>query len=101
MILLVTEGKEKQTLDKILQSKDEINQKIGKSNEVKNMLYKDCPRLVPPEFNPQCVETFIDIASPTELATKKTNAKKGKKDNKKKTKSPQQVEFLVNRFVFF
>lgn len=100
--MLVTEGSEHQTLMKIFKTKDEINQKIGKSNEVKNMLYKDCPRLVPPEFNPQCVETFIDIASTSELATKKTKAKKAKQDNKKKTKPPKQVKFfLINRFAFF
>ncbi|XP_055315691.1 uncharacterized protein LOC129575739 isoform X2 [Sitodiplosis mosellana] len=86
--MLVTEGKEQQMLKDILVTKDGINQRIGKSNEVKNMLYKDCPRLVPPEFNPQCVETFIDIAR-QEATTEKTNAKKGTKDSKKKKKSPK------------
>lgn len=89
--MLVTEGKEQQILKEILQTKDGINQRIGKSNEVKTVLYKDCPRLVPPEFNPQLVETFIDIESIEEAASKETNAKKSIKGGKKKTKSPKQV----------
>lgn len=90
--MLVTEGKEQQILKEILQTKDGINQRIGKSNEVKTVLYKDCPRLVPPEFNPQCIETFIDIESIEEAASKTINAKKGNtKGGKKKAKSPKQV----------
>lgn len=95
--MLVTEGKEQQILKEVLATKDFINQKIGKSNEVKNILYKDCPRLVPPEFNPQCVETFINIASIEEAVSKKTNAKKETKakESKAKRKSPKQVTFFA------
>lgn len=99
--MLVTEGKEQQILRDVLATKDGINQKIGKSNEVKNVLYNDCPRLVPPEFNPQLVETFIDIASTEDAAAKKVNGKKETKakSTKTKNKSPKQVRFLLKQLL--
>lgn len=59
--MLVTEGKEQNTLKGILATKDDTNQKISKSPEIDRALYRHSPRLIPPEFNPQCVETFIKI----------------------------------------
>lgn len=59
--MLVTEGKEQSTLKNILATKDDTNQKISKSPEIDRALYRYSPRLIPPEFNPQCVETFIKI----------------------------------------
>lgn len=88
--MLVTEGKEQQMLREIMVTKDGINQKIGKSTEIKSVLYKDCPRLVPPEFNPQCIETFIDIQATQEPSTSKEATKKGTKP--KKTKTPKKVK---------
>lgn len=98
--MLVSEGKEQQILREVLATKDGINQKIGKSNEVKSVLYKDCPRLVPPEFNPQCVETFIDIATAEEAVSKTTNSKKKAKtkNNETKTKTVKQVGFSFDSF---
>lgn len=84
--MLVTEGKEQQILREILATKDGINQKITKSNEIKSVLYKDCPRLVPPEFNPQCIETEIDIRNTQPEPSTSMNTKKEKKTTKKNTK---------------
>lgn len=78
--MLVTEGKEQNILKEILATKDGINQRIGKSNEVKNILCKNSTRLVPPEFNPRCIETFIDIKNTQESAPiTKANSKKSTK----------------------
>lgn len=96
--MLVTEGKEHQTLKEILATKDGINQKISKSKEINSVLYKDCPRLVPPEFNPQCIETYIDIKNTQEPSTSTKTTKKGKKQ---KTKTPKKVNTsLLIRFCF-
>lgn len=101
--MLVTEGKEQQTAREILATKDGINQKIPKSNEISSVLYKDCPRLVPPEFNPQCIETYIEVKN-TQVPTtsKKTKTAKGKttkeKTTKAKTKTAKKVSILINDF---
>lgn len=61
VIMLVTEGKEHGILKEVLYTRDRTNQKISKSREVLNCLLKDCPRMVPTEFNPKCVQTFIKL----------------------------------------
>lgn len=100
--MLVTEGKEQQMVKEILTTKDGINHKIAKANEVDSVLYKESPRLIPPEFNPKCVETFIDVKDP-EPEPPKESKKKKTKANKKSTKTPIKVckcqRFITNRFV--
>ncbi|XP_053685209.1 uncharacterized protein LOC128734852 [Sabethes cyaneus] len=60
-LILVTEGKEHETLKEVLASKDKTNQQLSKSKDILNALYRQSPRMVPPEFDPKCVETFIKI----------------------------------------
>lgn len=95
--MLVSEGKEQKILKEVLATKDGINMKIGKSNEINNVLYKECPRLVPPEYNPQCAETHIEL--PVTQAEPSTSKKKGKKttkskDAKKTTKPSKKVRIF-------
>lgn len=71
----------------VLANKDGINQKIGKSAEVTGVLFKEAPRLVPPEFNPNCVETFIEIKVDEPLDTSATKTTKATKAAKKVTKT--------------
>ncbi|XP_031618360.1 ATP-dependent DNA helicase fml1 [Contarinia nasturtii] len=85
--MLVTEGKEQNILRDILATKDGINQKIGKSNEIKSVLYKNCPRLIPPEFNPRCIETFIDIKNTQESPLPLRKKESKSKNNTKKPKN--------------
>lgn len=97
--MLVTEGKEQKILREVLATKDGINMRISKSNEINNALYKECPRLVPPEYNPQCAETHIEL--PTTQAEPSKSKKKGNKtakskDNKKTTtKTTKKVRFIT------
>lgn len=100
--MLVTEGKEHKILRDVLATKDGINTKITKSNEINNVLYKECPRLVPPEHNPQCVETFIELpktqAEPStskKKGTKATKSKDGKKSAKLNKKVWEKKAFLL------
>lgn len=61
VLMLVTEGKEHETLKEVLASKDKTNRALSKSREILNVLYRGSPRLVPTEFAPRCVQTFIKI----------------------------------------
>lgn len=94
--MLVTEGKEQQILRDIFATKDGINSRIAKSNEMNKVLYKECPRLVPPEFNPHCVETFIEVQNTQEPSTskEKTTKEAKSKDDKKSGKINKKVRIV-------
>lgn len=90
----MSEGKEQQISREILATKDGVNQKIAKSSEINGVLYKDNPRLVPPEFNPQCIETYIEVNNTQEQrSSKNTKTTKGKtaKTTKEKVKTSKKV----------
>lgn len=94
VIMLVTEGKEQSILREVMATKDGTNQKISKSTEVKKALYRDSPRMVPPTFHPQCVETFIKIDDEeTPAVDLSTNTGPSTSKSKKaKTKSNKRVQ---------
>nr|XP_019530016.2 uncharacterized protein LOC109401875 [Aedes albopictus] len=77
VLMLVTEGKEHDTLKEVLASKDKTNQKLSRSREILTILYRQSPRLIPTEFDPKCVETFIKI--PEEPEEPERKVKKGRK----------------------
>ncbi|XP_058828603.1 uncharacterized protein LOC131688412 [Topomyia yanbarensis] len=79
VLMLVTEGKEHDTLKEVLASKDKTNQKLSRSREILGVLYRQSPRLVPPEFDPKCVETFIKIPEEAAEAKGEKETKRGKK----------------------
>lgn len=58
MCLLVTEGKEHSNLKDSLTAREHTNKKLATHSDVIDSLCQS-PRLVPTEFNPKCVETFI------------------------------------------
>ncbi|XP_055523945.1 uncharacterized protein LOC129717796 [Wyeomyia smithii] len=76
-LILVTEGKEHETLKEVLATKDKTNQQLAKSKDILNALYRQSPRMIPPEFDPKCVETFIKI--PDESADVADQSKKRKR----------------------
>uniref|UniRef100_A0A182JM35 Uncharacterized protein n=1 Tax=Anopheles atroparvus TaxID=41427 RepID=A0A182JM35_ANOAO len=61
VLMLVTGGEEHDTLKRVLASKDRTNQQLARSKDIMRSLYRHSPRLVPAEFEPQCVEMFITI----------------------------------------
>ncbi|XP_058126964.1 Fanconi anemia group M protein homolog [Anopheles ziemanni] len=63
VLMLVTEGEEHETLKRVQASKDRTNQQLAKSKDIMRILYRHSPRLVPGEFEPKCVEMFINIAA--------------------------------------
>lgn len=56
--LLVTEGKEQSNLKDSMTAKEFTNKKLATHSDVVDSLCPS-PRLVPTEFNPKCIETFI------------------------------------------
>lgn len=87
--MLVSEGREHDILKDVLVGKDKTTQKIANSAEVKRALYKNCPRLVPPEFNPKCIETYIRFTqkSPDEIDEEAGPSRAGGAKKKGKSKN--------------
>lgn len=67
VLILVTEGKEQQTLKDCLIHKNNISTHVLGSRHLKQNLYADNPRLVPAHLTPRCEKIFITV---TEMATK-------------------------------
>lgn len=84
----------------VLANKDGINPKISKSAEVTAVLFKDAPRLIPPEFNPNCVETFIEIKNDVPMDTSITKTKKPTKA-KQKSKAKPTKKVNAKTFCFY
>ncbi|XP_047528487.1 Fanconi anemia group M protein isoform X1 [Vanessa atalanta] len=61
VFILVTEGKEHQTLKESMRQRDGLNQKILESKEVENSLYKTNPRMVPRDLTPECQKMYITV----------------------------------------
>ncbi|XP_055624811.1 uncharacterized protein LOC129767689 isoform X2 [Toxorhynchites rutilus septentrionalis] len=74
VLMLVTEGREHDTLKEVMSSKDKTNQKLARSREILNVLYRHSPRLVPTEFDPKCVETWITIPAEEEESAEQVTA---------------------------
>lgn len=61
VIVLVTEGKEQQTLKDCLIHKNNITQHVLSSREIATNLCSDCPRLIPSNMSPKCEKMFITV----------------------------------------
>lgn len=78
VVILLTEGKEVQTLNQALSKKDSLNSKVLQSSNIASSLYQSSPRMVPANVTPECTPIFIK-------AQPKTPKVKGKR---KQTKPP-------------
>lgn len=61
IVILVTEGKEQQTLKECLIQKQSLNYHILQSKAFENDLYKDNPRMIPVDLEPKCNKIFITV----------------------------------------
>lgn len=61
IIVLVTEGKEQQTLKDCLIHKNNIAQHVLSSKEIASNLNPDCPRLIPDNIKPKCEKMYITV----------------------------------------
>lgn len=95
VIMLVTEGKEQNILRNVMATKDGTNQKITRSSDVTSALYRESTRMVPPEFHPKCIETFVKIVNePTNIveSTKDAEPSTSRTAKKAKTKKKERVQ---------
>ena len=107
VMMLVTEGKEQNNLRSVLASKDDTNQKIANNSRIKSSLLKTLPLLIPPQFKPKCLKTFLKVPVLPEVPKKvRKNAKVVEKPeegpstsrnhNKENKKIPSLNKFFRN-----
>ncbi|XP_013164853.1 PREDICTED: Fanconi anemia group M protein isoform X2 [Papilio xuthus] len=82
VFILVTEGREHQTLLDCMRQRDGLNKKILQSKEVENNLYKLNPRMIPHGFTPDCQKMYITVAHKLDTKDKAKNTGKNKKGQK-------------------
>ncbi|XP_075971477.1 FA complementation group M [Anticarsia gemmatalis] len=84
VFVLVTEGREHQTLQDSMRQRDGLNKKILQSKEVEKNLYNMNPRMMPRDFTPKCQKMFITVEKKPDPKDKGKDAiekaKKGQKD---------------------
>ncbi|XP_060801684.1 Fanconi anemia group M protein [Amyelois transitella] len=80
--ILVTEGREHQTLLDCMRQRDGLNKKVLQSREVESCLYKSNPRMVPHDFVPVCQKMYITVAKKQDPKEKKDGIEKAKKGQK-------------------
>ncbi|KAF5292807.1 hypothetical protein FQA39_LY13852 [Lamprigera yunnana] len=61
VVILVTEGREQQTLKECLIQKENLNHHILQSKVFENEMYKNNPRMIPDESEPKCNKIFITV----------------------------------------
>ncbi|KAG5891658.1 hypothetical protein JTB14_020076 [Gonioctena quinquepunctata] len=64
IVVLVTEGKEQQTLKDCLIHKNNVAAHVLGSRELAKGLSTTCPRLVPEDISPKCEKIFITVKKP-------------------------------------
>ncbi|KAJ8727426.1 hypothetical protein PYW07_001545 [Mythimna separata] len=83
VFILVTEGREHQTLVECMRQRDGLNRKVLQSQEVENNLYKLNPRMIPHDFTPECQKMFITVEKKQDPKEKnKEGIDKAKKNQK-------------------
>ena len=98
VVVLVTEGREKNILKDVLASKDKMPKLIANHGKDFEKFFHPSPRLVPTEYDPKCVETYIRLADPepTNVVVQgpsgKRKAKKADEENPKKKRKKKNDE---------
>ncbi|XP_076279485.1 FA complementation group M [Lasioglossum baleicum] len=84
IIILVTDGREHETLKTTIARRDSLNNKVLKMDNILSSLYQDNPRMIPESLIPECLKMHIHV-QPKTPTVKGKNEKK--KLDKKSTKS--------------
>ncbi|CAG4991774.1 unnamed protein product [Parnassius apollo] len=88
VFILVTEGREHQTLMDCMRQRDGLNKKILQSKEVEANLYKSNPRMVPHDFIPECQKMYITVAQ-------KPDPKEKSKGGAEKVKAQKDLRSML------
>ncbi|XP_076379745.1 FA complementation group M isoform X1 [Megalopta genalis] len=67
IVILVTDGKEHETLKTTIARRDSLNNKILHKSNISSYLYQDNPRMIPDSLSPECLMMHITVqpSSPT------------------------------------
>ncbi|XP_078049841.1 FA complementation group M [Augochlora pura] len=67
IVILVTSGKEHETLKSTIARRDSLNNKILHNSNISSCLYQDNPRMIPDSLSPECLMMHISVQpkSPT------------------------------------
>lgn len=63
VVVLVTEGREEQTLKECLINKETLSSRVLVSTNLQTALYKANPRMIPEDLNPECQKLYMTIAT--------------------------------------
>lgn len=95
VIMLVTKGKEEENLRDAIKSKNKTNMMILDNQAVTNSLYQYSHRLVPQQFSPECLESFMtpvtDFSKPASKLENKIDRKTTKHINSYFTKTKKTI----------
>nr|XP_012151506.1 PREDICTED: Fanconi anemia group M protein isoform X1 [Megachile rotundata] len=80
IIILVTDGKEHETLKSTMARRASLNNKILNTGNIFSSLYQNNPRMVPDTYNPDCMKMYI--STQPKVSVTKGNDKKSRKTNK-------------------
>lgn len=84
VLMLVTEGREQKLLADVLASRDVTNERLADSAALQAVMVPS-PRMVPTEFNPKCIETFIKIMGVQPLTKEGEETTSGFEDGVQRT----------------
>ncbi|XP_054005636.1 Fanconi anemia group M protein [Hylaeus anthracinus] len=85
IIILVTDGREHETLRSTMARRDSLNNKILNTSNVTSSLYQDNPRMIPDGFTPECLKMHLSMQPKTPITKgRKKKEKMETKTNKRK-----------------
>lgn len=70
VVVLVTEGREEQTLKECLINKETLSNRVLVSGNLQTALYKSNPRMIPEDLNPECQKLYMTIATQSQTKLK-------------------------------
>nr|XP_034173001.1 Fanconi anemia group M protein [Osmia lignaria] len=85
IIILVTDGKEHETLKSTMARRVSLNNRILNTSNIFSSLYQSSPRMIPDIFKPECLKMHINVQPKTPV-TKGKKKKADKENNKRQNK---------------
>ncbi|XP_017889156.1 uncharacterized protein LOC108630379 [Ceratina calcarata] len=97
IIILVTDGKEYETLKSTMARRDSLNDKILNTSNICSSLYQNNPRMIPDHLTPECIKMHINVHPKTPTVQSRSGkGKLDKKDNKRYNNLKRKVNTESN-----
>ncbi|XP_031370182.1 Fanconi anemia group M protein [Apis dorsata] len=98
IIILVTDGKEHETLKSTIARRDSLNYKVLNTNNIFSSLYQNNPRMIPDILIPECLKMHISIQPKTPVIKYKNRKREANNKEKKHQNIIKKNEFnLVSK----